>query len=250
MSFSHPGAGTGAGKASSSADMGGDPKKQLFSEQVMTEQAPPEVPPTSAILGFHFGGTGEAQGRTYPCPFPFLGAPSGVQVPPNQNKKMREEDALFNSCLSPQLFSSWGQRKHEKSFNPRVEQHPSTSTPRFRAAFVSDRSLKPSFSFPTAWEAAWGASGDAGAVFRPRERGCGAAGGWGEPAAGAGAVTRQPLTLLRCLADVRQPGRSRNVMQSTRDGGFFPPKVRKAKCHQPRGRHPPKAWMWLCLKQI
>lgn len=40
---------------------------------------------------------------------------------------------------------------------------------------------------------------------------------------------QQPLTLLRCLADVWQPGRSRTVMQSTRDGFFFPPKVRKAK---------------------
>lgn len=73
--FSHPGAGTGAGKASSRADMGGDPKKQLFSEQVKMEQAPPEVSPASAIPVFHFGGTGEAQGRTHPRSFPFWGCP-------------------------------------------------------------------------------------------------------------------------------------------------------------------------------
>lgn len=68
----------------------------------MTEQAPPEVPPTSPILGFHLG---EAQGRTHPDLFPFwggtlVGGPGSTE----SVQKMREEDALFHSRPSSRGF--------------------------------------------------------------------------------------------------------------------------------------------------
>lgn len=92
MSFSHP----GAGKVSSSADMGGDPEKRWFCEQAVPEPAPPELPPSSAIPGFHFGEWGMLRaGHTRPSPL--LGYPWGSGFHQTRMKK-RERRML---CLIP-----------------------------------------------------------------------------------------------------------------------------------------------------
>ena len=61
------------------------------------EQAPPEVPPTSAILRFRFGGMGEAYHKTDPALSPFGGTLWG----PGSTKA---EDVLFNTRLSPEFL--------------------------------------------------------------------------------------------------------------------------------------------------
>lgn len=162
-------------------------------------------------------GNGGSSGQDTPRSFLLL----DVQVPPNQKKKMRGEAALFNSCLSPQFFGAGDRGSMKRALTPGWRSTPQLPHPILEQhLYQTDRSSRISGS-PQPGKQPGELQGLPEPCSDPGRGDAVAAGGWDEPAAGAGAVTRQLLTLLRCLADVWQPGRSRNVMQSTRDGVFF-----------------------------
>lgn len=86
----------------SSTDLGGDPKRQLFYEQVTdgagTSRGPSNL--TNSEVSLWGNGGSSLEDR----PFPPLGVTLGVHVPLKQSKKIREEDVLCNTCLLPQFF--------------------------------------------------------------------------------------------------------------------------------------------------
>ena len=177
------------------------------------------------------GEWGKLTARQTPALSPFggtLGGPGSTKA----EQKIREKDVLFHTCLSPQFLLSWRQREHEESFDPEptMEQHPSNpQTPFYSSISVGYvKTAQPGRQLPYSLKCSLkslrkcrGRVSDTGQQRCSGSRWTGREGTSRQR--GPGAVTQQPLTLLRCLPDVWQHWQEQECDAKHKGWGFFSP---------------------------